>query len=156
MKKRILLSVLFIALPLYLRAIENIVRKLVLDRNNFSFINDSIKNNDFGYPAFSIACYFICELLPICTMMIGTKVVINHYYQSKSDHYGATSDNKLSFNLLSDNREIFSIKESSRIENTALSNSKGPESTVGFMKYVDELSGNELTPSFRDSFDNSS
>ncbi|CAI2367961.1 unnamed protein product [Moneuplotes crassus] len=79
MKNRVLYSVLFISIPLYLRGIENIFRKYVL---KWKFVSKSLEINDFRYPIFIILFNILTDLLPIIAMMIGLKIVINHYYQN--------------------------------------------------------------------------
>ncbi|CAI2373236.1 unnamed protein product [Moneuplotes crassus] len=80
MKKRVVLSVMFISGPMYLRGVENLIR-FVVDRDR-TFIEHSLHNNTFGYPLFIISFYILGDLIPITTMMISMKTVINHYYQS--------------------------------------------------------------------------
>ena len=82
MKRRIILSIVLISLPLIFRSIFNIFY-IFIDFRKELFVN-SIQERDYRLPAFIILYYGLLELVPMGAQYISVRMVVL-YYRSKMD-----------------------------------------------------------------------
>ena len=73
MIKRIKMSVILIAAPIFIRAIYSIAKMIVSDIDQFKL--KSLWNNDYYYPLFHSAMYFFLDLIPMGLQFWWIKMV---------------------------------------------------------------------------------
>ena len=82
MKRRIILAITLISLPLILRSIFNIFY-IFIDFRKELFV-DSLQNRDFRLPSFIVLYYGLLDLFPMGAQYISVRMVVI-YYRSKMD-----------------------------------------------------------------------